>query len=139
MEAESSRGQLLARSGPGVYDADHHLRGLRTCGQHLVSDRSQHETVVEGWGQRLLLVRGAIYTLPPEIEALSPKVLIIGRFELPQLCLLHHHLLQHCILRCCLSSHDDLHDGGDRSGGGDNTFNSFVSSFLLRDNNLKVS
>ena len=131
MEAESSRGQLLARSGPEVYDADHHLRGLRTCGQH--------ETVVEGWGQHLLLVRGAIYTLPLEIEALSPKVLIIGRFELPQLCLLHHHLLQHCILRCCLSSHDDLHDGGDRSGGGDNTFNSFVSSFLLRDNNLKVS
>ena len=116
MEAESSRGQLLARSGPGVYDADHHLRGLRTCGHHLVSDRSQHETVVEWWGQRLLLVRGAIYSLPPEIEALSP-----------------------CILRCCLSSHDDLHDGGDRSGGGDNTFNSFVCSFLLRDNNLKLS
>ena len=69
----------------------------------------------------------------------GPEVLIIGRFELPQLCLLHHHLLQHCILRCCLSSHDDLHDGGDRSGGRDNTFNSFVCSFLLRDNNLKLS
>ena len=76
MEAESSRGQLLARSGPGVYDADHHLCGLRTCGQHLVSDRSQHETVVEGWGQCLLLVRGAIYSLPPEIEALTVEIVV---------------------------------------------------------------
>ena len=49
--------QLLARSGPGVYDVDHQLCGLQTCGQHPTSDRPQRETV-EGWGQRLLLVRG---------------------------------------------------------------------------------
>ena len=43
-----------------MYDLDHHLHDLQTCGQHLASDRSQHETV-EGWGQRLLLVQCAIY------------------------------------------------------------------------------
>ena len=63
------------RPGPGVYDMDQQLCGLQTCGQHPASDHTLCET--EQWKSGVnicYLSEAATYTLPLEMEDLSPKV-----------------------------------------------------------------